>query len=338
MASEAVSLQDIWQAKKRISASVHKTPLLYSPVLSKVAKANIYLKLENIHPSDSFKIRGAANKLLTLTPDEKEKGVATFSTGNFGRSVAYIANKLGIASTICISKRVPEAKVKALQKTGANIEIAGNSQDEAEQRCYELQKKHGLTVVHPFDDPYMIAGNGTIGLEILEELPEANMIISGLSGGGLLSGAGIAMRAADRDMRIIGVSTEQGAAMYESIQAGKPVLVEEADTLADSLLGGIGLENRYTFELVQKYADDILLINEEEIADGIGFIQDEHRMAIEGAAAAGVGAILHGKVSAGSHTVIIISGSSINTEVLLDVTNHYLLRKSNILRGGFLHE
>jgi threonine dehydratase len=338
MVSETISLKEIWQARKRISSNVQKTPLIYSPMLSEISSANIYLKLENLHPSDSFKIRGAANKLLTLTATEKEKGVTTFSTGNFGRSVAYIANKLGIASTICISNRVPEAKVKALQKTGANIEIAGTSQDEAEQRCYELEEKQGLTVVHPFDDPYIITGNGTIGLEILEELPEVNMVISGLSGGGLLSGLGIAIKTANGDSKITGISTNRGAAMYESIQAGKPVMVKEEDTLADSLLGGIGQDNQYTFELVKKYADNIVLANENEIADGIGFMNDEHNMAVEGAAAAGIGTILHGKIPVKSNTVIVISGSSINTEVLLDVTKHYLARKTNILRGGFQHE
>lgn len=334
MAIEEISLKDIWQAKKRISSSVQKTPLIYAPTLSEITSANIYLKLENLHQSDSFKIRGAANKMLTLSAGEKEKGVTTFSTGNFGRSVAHMANKLDIESTICISSRVPEAKVKALEKTGANIEIAGNSQDEAEKRCYELQDKHGLTVVHPFDDPHMITGNGTIGLEILEELPEVNMVISGLSGGGLLSGIGVAMKATDKNIHITGVSTENGAAMFESIQAGKPVTVQESDTLADSLLGGIGLENQHTFSLVQRLADDIVLVTEEEIADGIGFMQDEHRLAAEGAAAAGIGAILHGKIPVNSHTVIIISGSSINTRVLLDVTDQYLSRKTSILRGG----
>jgi len=333
MASEAVSQKDIWKAKKRIFPYVQKTPLIYSPALSEITDATIYLKLENLHSTDSFKIRGAANKLLSLTEEEKGKGVTTFSTGNFGRSVAYMANKLGIASTICISNRVTEAKVSALEKTGAKIEITGESQDEAEQCCRELERKHGLTVVHPFDDPYIIAGNGTIGLEILEELPEVNMVVAGLSGGGLLTGVGIAMKSADRDVMITGVSAKSGAAMYESIQAGKPVMVKEENSLADSLLGGIGLENRYTFELIKKYADDIVLAKEEEIANGIGFMQDEHRMAAEGAAAAGIGAMLHGKITSGSNTVIIISGCSINTDVLLDVTNDYLLKKTNILRG-----
>ncbi len=338
MQSEAISISNIWQAKKRMSPYVQKTPLIYSPMLSELTSANIYLKLENLHPSGSFKIRGAANKLMTLTSSEKAKGVTTFSTGNFGRSVAYMANKLGIASTICISGRVPDAKVNALEKTGAKIEIAGTTQDEAEQRCYKLQEKYGLTVVHPFDDPYMIAGNGTIGLEILEDLPETNMVVAGLSGGGLLSGLGIAMKAADSNIKITGVSTDRGAAMYESIKAGKPVMVQEEDTLADSLLGGIGLANRYTLELVKRFADDIVLANEEEIADGIGFIQDEHQMAAEGAAGAGIGAMLHGKISAGSQTVIVISGSSIDTKLLLDVTGDYLLRKNTVLRGGAFYE
>jgi len=327
LAIEAIMQKDIWEAKHRISSTIQKTPLVYSPILSERAKGSIYLKLENLHPTDSFKIRGAANKLLSLSDAEKSKGITTFSTGNFGRSVACIANKLGIAATICVSERVPEAKVKALEKTGAKLEIAGMSQDEAEQRCYELEKNNGLTVVHPFDDPYIIAGNGTIGLEILEEIPDVNMVISGLSGGGLLSGLGIAIKAANENCKLTGVSTNRGAAMYESIQAGKPVMVKEEDTLADSLLGGIGRDNRYTYELVKKYSDDIVLVKENEIAGGIGFMQVEHRMAVEGAAAAGIGAVLHGKIPVCTKTVIVISGGSIDREVLLRVTNNYLSGK-----------
>ncbi|OZU88108.1 hydroxyectoine utilization dehydratase EutB [Virgibacillus indicus] len=320
MSEKPVVLRDIWKAKKRIAPFVPKSPLLYSEKLSEITGSSVYLKLENLNPSGSFKIRGAANKILSLTPEEQQKGVTTFSTGNFGMSVAYISNKLGINATVCISKRVPKAKVEVLERSGAQIEIHGESQDDAEKRCYELEKE-GLTVIHPFDDPHVIAGQGTIGLEILEDLPEADTVIGGLSGGGLHSGLGVALKENDPEIQVVGISTARGAAMYESIRAGKPVIVKEQDTLADSLLGGIGINNQYTFEMVQHYVDKIILLEESAIADGMVFMLDKHRMIIEGAAASGIGAILTNKVQLGSQVVIVISGSSVDTSVLLDLAN-----------------
>lgn len=281
------------------------------------------MKLENLNESGSFKIRGATNKILSLSPEQQDRGVTTFSTGNFGVSVATVARKLETKAIICISKRVPEAKVDALKRTGAKVEIVGESQDEAEKHCYHLEQEHGLTVVHPFDDPQIIAGQGTIGLELLEELPEMDTVIGGLSGGGLHSGLGAALKPADSGIRVVGVSTAKGAAMYESIKAGKPVIVEEQDTLADSLLGGIGLNNQYTFNMVQQYVDDMMLLEENEIASGMAFMLETHRMAVEGAAAAGVGAILHDRVRPGSHAVVVISGSSVDASTMLSVTADY---------------
>ncbi|PAV30855.1 hydroxyectoine utilization dehydratase EutB [Virgibacillus profundi] len=323
MSANPVTLRDIWKAKKRISSVVQKSPFIYSPVLSEITGSSVHLKLENLNVSGSFKIRGATNKILSLTSEEKQRGVTTFSTGNFGMSVAYISRKLGINATICISKRVPKAKMEALHKSGAKIEIHGNSQDEAEQRSYELEREQGLSVIHPFDDAYIIAGQGTIGLEILEDFPEVDTVIGGLSGGGLLSGIGVALKSIDPEIRVLGVSPIHGAAMYESIQSGKPVIVEEKDTLADSLLGGIGMNNQYTFDMVQQYVDEVTLLEEEDIAKGMAFMLDKHRMVIEGAAASGIGAILNGKVQLGSHVVVVISGCSVDTSVLLDVANQH---------------
>lgn len=323
MPTEPVTLRDVWKAKKQIASIVSKTPLIYSPALSEFTGSPIYLKLENLNVSGSFKIRGAANKILSLTPEEQKRGVTTFSTGNFGMSVAYIAKSLEIKATICISKRVPKAKLKTLQQSGAQIEVYGESQDDAEQRSYQLEIEQGLTVIHPFDDPYIIAGQGTIGLELLEDLPEIDMVIGGLSGGGLHSGLGTALKSTDPTTQVIGVSTARGATMYESIQAGKPIIIEEQDTLADSLLGGIGLDNNYTFEMAQRYVDDIVLLNENEIAEGMAFMLDKHRMAIEGAAASGIGAILNNRIIPGSHTVVIVSGGSVDTSVILGVAEKY---------------
>lgn len=316
-----IILRDIWEARKRVMSIVQKSPLIYSPALSEFTGASVHLKLENLNVSGSFKIRGAANKMLRLRPEVLRRGVTTFSTGNFGMSVAYLARKLGIKAVICLSHRVPSAKVEALRQTGAEIDIYGESQDDAERRCYQLQREQGYTAIHPFDDPHVIAGQGTIGLELLEELPKLDTVIGGLSGGGLHSGLGIALKSADPGIQVIGISTMQGATMYESIKQGKPVLGEEQDTLADSLLGGIGMNNRYTFKLVQQYVDEITLVSEDEIAEGMAFMLDQHRMIIEGAAAAGIGAILNRKVPLGKEIVIVITGSSVNPAVVLDLMN-----------------
>lgn len=319
-----VTIKNIWEARKNITLISQKTPLIYSTALSSLSGSNVFLKLENLNTTNSFKIRGAANKILSLSKEEKVRGITTFSTGNFGMSVAYVAKKLDIKTIICISNRVPKAKVDLLQSTGVQIEVVGNSQDDAEKRSYQLEKEQGLTVIHPFDDPYVIAGQGTIGLEILEELPTVDTVLAGLSGGGLISGLGIALKKANPDIQLIGLSTARGATMYESIQAGKPIEIEEQDTLADSLLGGIGQNNQYTFNLVGQYVDDIVLLNEKEFSDGMAFMLDKHRMVIEGAAASGIGAILSKKAELGANVVIVISGCSVDTSVIRQLLNEYI--------------
>jgi len=323
MTVKSVTQRNVWEAKQRISSIVSKSPLIYSDKLSEYAGIPIHLKLENLNVTNSFKIRGATNKILSLSPEERALGVTTFSTGNFGLSVAYVAKQLGIKAIICISNRVPKAKVDVLKRSGAQIEIYGASQDDAEQRSYQLEKEHGLTVVHPFDDPHIIAGQGTIGLELLADVPSVDTVIGGLSGGGLHSGLGVALKSANSDIQVVGVSTARGPAMYESIQKGKPVVVEEQDTLADSLLGGIGLDNRYTFNMVQQYVDDILLLEDDQIAQGMAFMLDQHRMMVEGAAASGIGAILNNRIKLGSHAVVVISGCSVDTATIMDIMAQY---------------
>lgn len=322
-----VTLRDICGARKRIKPFVNCTPLIYSQALSDQMNTSVYLKLENLQRTDSFKIRGVANKILSLTEQERGRGLVTFSTGNFAYSVAWMAQELGMQAIVCISGRVSAAKKEKLKNLGVEIEISGTSQDDAEKRCYELAREQGLIVVHPFDDPHVIAGQGTIALEILADMPEVDTVIGGLSGGGLHAGLGAAFKSADHDIGVYGVSPEHGAAMYESIKRGAPVVVEEQDTLADSLLGGIGIANRYTFYMVQQYVDNVVLLTEQEIAAGMVFIEKEHRMLVEGAAAAGIGAMLNGKVPLGSHVVAVMSGCSVdpsmfkNHEMLLEQYN-----------------
>ncbi|NEX78130.1 hydroxyectoine utilization dehydratase EutB [Bacillus thermocopriae] len=323
-----VTIRDVWDARKRIHSIVNRTPVLYSSILSEKLGRNVYLKLENIHEIGAFKVRGAANKILSLSEEEKRLGVATFSTGNHGMAVAYVAQKLGIEAVVCISNRVPKAKVDSLKRLGAKIEIVGESQDEAGIRCYELEKERGLTVIQPFDDPYVIAGQGTIGLELLEDLPHLTDVIVPLSGGGLLSGIGLALKSNDQAIRVTGVSMEYSAVMYESLKSGKPIEMEESETLADSLLGGIGLDNQYTFEMVQKYMDECLLIPEEEIGYSMAFMMDKHRMIMEGAAATGIAAVLGKKIPHQDGDVaVIISGQNVDLSVLSNLIQKYLINR-----------
>ena len=313
-----VELRDVWQAKQRIKPIIERSPLIYSRALSERTQSDIYFKLENLNVSGSFKVRGAANKILRLSKEERARGVITFSTGNFGLSVAYVAKRLGIKAVICISRRVPQEKVELLRQSGAEIIIVGESQDDAERECYQREQ---YTVIHPFDDADVIAGQGTIGLEILEDLPEVDTVIGGLSGGGLHSGLGLVLKKSSTSIRLIGVSTEAGPTMYNSIQQGKPVVVTEKDTLADSLLGGIGKNNRYTFSMVNQFVDDIILVNETTIAHGMTFMLLEQQMIIEGAAGAGVGAVLAGKLKVGATNVLLITGGQVDPSVVLALLN-----------------
>ncbi|MYL34948.1 pyridoxal-phosphate dependent enzyme [Pontibacillus yanchengensis] len=311
--------RDIWQAKQRIATFITNTPILRTDVLSKQSGTNAYLKLENLQQTGAFKLRGAANKILSLSEEDRQKGVTTFSTGNHGLAVAYVAKQLGIPVVVCISNRVPTNKVNKIREMGAEISIVGESQDEAQEYCYTLQETKGMTVVKPFDDKEVIAGQGTIALELLESIPEMDTCIIPLSGGGLFSGIALGLKVADPSIRIIGVSMEHSAVMYESIQAGKPIVLEEQDTIADSLLGGIGDNNTYTFSMVKQYVDEIVLLSEKEIAQGMSYIWHQHQLGVEGAAATPVSVLLHAKAKqVGHHTVNIITGNNVDPTRFLE--------------------
>jgi threonine dehydratase len=319
-----LSIRNIWEARKRIASIVNKTPLIQSFILSERLGRRVFLKLENVHEIGAFKVRGAANKILSLSDEERKRGVATFSTGNHGLAVAFVAKKMGMEAVVCISNRVPKSKVDSLRMLGAKIEIYGDSQDAAGERCYELERKDGLTVIQPFDDPHVIAGQGTIGLELLEELPNLTDVIVPLSGGGLLSGIGLALKTNERGIRVTGVSMRNSAVMYESLKAGKPLILKESETLADSLLGGIGIDNQYTFQMVQEFMDDAVLIPEDKIAYSMAFMMDNHRMIVEGAAATGVAAVLERKIPHQDGDIaVIISGHNVDLSVLHMVIQDY---------------
>jgi threonine dehydratase len=320
MPSTNVTLRDVYLARRRIAPIVKRTPLIESPALTEGAGTFVYLKLENLQETGSFKIRGAANKMLCLTPEEKQRGVITVSTGNHGRAVAHVARKLGLKATICLSSAVPSNKVKALQRLGAEIVTHGQSYDEAMAHAFRLQGKKGLTWIDPFDDPLVIAGQGTIGLELLEDCPEINTIIVPLSGGGLISGIALALKSASPGIRVIGVSMERAPVMYHSLRAGKPIEMEEQETLADALAGGLGPDNQHTFRLAQQYVDETLLVSEGEIAAGMAFALEGHHLVVEGGGAVGIAALLHGKVKGmGEQAAVVVSGGNVDIARLVQI-------------------
>ena len=319
-----INLQHIFIAQQNILDIAQITPMVRSDSLSYQYNADVFLKLETLQPVGAFKIRGAANKILNLTAEEKECGVVTASTGNHGRAVAYVAKKAGINAAVCLSELVPKNKVEALRRLGAEVVVHGQSQDEAEVRANELVKERGLTMVHPFDDPYVIAGQGTIGLELLKDFPAVDTVLVPLSGGGLIAGIALALKSTNPAIRVIGVSMEHGAVMAESIAAGKPIQMAEAPTLADSLQGGIGLENQYTFQMVRDLVDEVVLVSEEEIAAAMSFALYEHHIAVEGAGAVGIAALQAGMLEVNRRKIaLIISGGNVDIPSLLQIARKY---------------
>jgi threonine dehydratase len=320
MTSTDLTMRDIYLARQRITPIVRRTPLISSPALTGRVGASVHLKLENLQETGSFKLRGAANKILSLTPEERERGVIAVSTGNHGRAVSYVARQLGLNAVICLSELVPPVKVQALQDLGAEVVVHGRSYDEAMAHAARLQEGRGLTWVDPFDDPFVIAGQGTIGLELLEDLPAIDTAIVPLSGGGLISGIALALKSAYAGIRIVGVSMERAPVMFHSLRAGAPIEMEEQPTIADALAGGIYLDNRHTFRMVQRYVDQTLLVSEEQIAAAMAFVLDRHHLVVEGGGAVGLAILLHHPVDEmGRNVAVVISGGNVASSLLARV-------------------
>ncbi|MDC3131328.1 pyridoxal-phosphate dependent enzyme [Pelagibacteraceae bacterium] len=264
----------------------------------------------------SFKLRGALNKLLSLSKSEKEKGVIAVSTGNHGKGVAYASKVLGIKSTIYMSSMVPQYRRKAIENLGAKVEIVGQNSDEADLFAKNLAKEKNISLIHPFDDEDIIIGQGTVGLEMLEQFPDADTIIIPTSGGGLVSGIAQAIKLQKPKIKIISVSMERGPSMYDSLKKGVPVDVEELETLADCLGGSIGLDNKFTFNIVKEYVDDFVLVSEEKIAEGIKINFLEHKIVSEGAAATSI-MVVKEKLSShiGKNIICLICGGNIDAQL-----------------------
>jgi threonine dehydratase len=328
-----LTLSDVFAARARIAGIADATPMIPSPYLAARFGAEFYLKLENMQPIGAFKLRGAYNAVASLPHDVT--GVTCCSTGNHGRGVAYAAAQRGIRAVICMSNLVPQAKIDGIRALGAEVRICGTSQDDALRASQELARDQGFVEISPFDDPNVIAGQGTIGLEMVERVPNLATILVPLSGGGLAAGVALAAKSINPNIRVIGISMDRGAAMHASIQAGHPVEVEEVASLADSLGGGIGLDNVLSYPMCRDLLDDIVLVSEEEIRDALQVLYFEDRIIAEGACVVGIAALLAGKVVPQLGPVAtIITGRNLDMDLFSKVImGHDVTLGTKILKG-----
>ena len=309
-----IGLAEIEAAAHRLAGVIRTTPVEPSPSLSALTGHPVMLKLEHHQYSGSFKFRGASHAVLRLNAAQRSAGVVAVSTGNHGRGLARACARAGVRCTIAMSDLVPANKVASIRAEGAEVLIKGRSQDEA-QKAVDALVTDGMTMIPPFDHPDIIAGQGTLGLEMIAAMPDMATVFVQMSGGGLISGIAAAVKAQAPLVHVIGVSMARGAAMQASLAAGHPVEVAELPTLADSLGGGIGLENRHTFAMTQDLVDEVVVLSEPEIAAGIRHCYAHERQIVEGSGAVGVAAILAGKGSIKGPVMVLLSGQNIDMKL-----------------------
>ncbi|UCF19068.1 MAG: threonine/serine dehydratase [Gemmatimonadota bacterium] len=317
-----MTLASIAAAWEAIAGIAVETPVIGSEILAERAGADVLLKLESLQVTGSFKVRGAARRMLALSDEERARGVVACSSGNHGRAVAYVAELLGIAATICVPEWVDPVKLQAIRLHGAEIVLQGKSYDDAEEASLQVQRERGLAYIHPFDDPLVIEGQGTIGLELLEQVRSLDTVVVPLSGGGLISGIARTVKSYDPGIRVVGVSAVNARVMYESLRAGRPIAFPEPPTIANALSGGIGLDNRYTFRLVRDLVDEHVLVGEDEIREAVAFAAGEHKVIAEGGGAVGIAALLARRFeSAGKRIAVVVSGGNVGSDALVEVIN-----------------
>ncbi len=311
-----VSLQDIEDARKIIENQIFRTPTITSPNLENFTNMNLAFKAEVFQKIGSFKLRGVLNKLHYLSEKEKERGVITISAGNHGQSLAYASSQLGIRAVVVMPKYAAKNKVIATKKYGAEVVMPENTKSTMD-RLYKIKEERNLTLVHPFDDPLIIAGQGTIGLEILEDSPRIpDTVIVPIGGGGLISGIAAAIKLNNPKVKIIGVEPIGADAMNQSLLQGTVVSLSKIDTIADGLAAPFA--GKYTLAHVKKFVDEIILVSDEEILDAMRFLVEKMKIVTEPAGAAGFAALLTDKiqVSKEDQIVCVLSGGNVDTSLL----------------------
>src|SRR6476646_10481011 len=286
-----INLADVKAALDRVRQSIYLSPCTISATFSQLTGNTIYLKLDNLQRTGAFKERGALNKLLTLTREERDQGVIAASAGNHAQGLAYHAGKRGIKAQICMPLTTPLIKVSATKSYGAEVILHGANYDEACEEAVRRSQQFGMTFVHPFDDEVVIAGQGTMGLEILQQVPDIEAVIAPIGGGGLISGVACAIKETNPQVRVIGVQPARLPSMKVAIAEGKPVTLSPAATTADGI--AVRRAGEKTLPLIQKYVDDIVTVDEEEIANAILLLLEREKTLAEGAGAAATAALIN---------------------------------------------
>jgi len=310
-----LSAAEILKARKNMEGVVYRTPLTHSKKLSEISGAEVYLKLENLQKTGSFKLRGACNKISSLTPEERSKGVITASAGNHALAVALVAKMMDLKAVVVVPENAPKIKVEQCRAFGAEVILKGANYDESVIYCKKMVSKTGATYIPSFEDYKVIAGQGTIGCEILEEVPDTNVILVPVGGGSLISGIALWAKTVNPNIRVVGVQSTAAYTMHECFKAKKIVEVPVLPTIADGLAGGI---SQMTLDLALKYVDGIVLAKEEELKKAILWVLKNERQVVEGAGVVGPAAILQRKIrfNSADKVVVAISGGNIDMELL----------------------
>ena len=322
-----LKLEDFKAAKKRVDEVILETHLIHSDAFLEECGNDVYIKPENLQRTGAFKIRGAYNKIVKLDDEAKKRGLIASSAGNHAQGVAYAANKLGVKATIVMPSHTPLIKVEATKAHGAEVVLAGEVYDDAYAKAVDLQEREGYTFVHPFDDEDVMEGQGTIALEILDELPDTDMILVPIGGGGLISGIAAAAKMIKPDIKIIGVEPEGAASASAAIQEDQVVLLKEVDTIADgTAVQQIGSK---TFKYIKEYVDDIVLVNDYELMEAFLVLVEKHKLVAEGSGILALAGLKKLDVK-GKKVVSLISGGNIDVLTISSMINKGLLSRGRI--------
>jgi threonine dehydratase len=327
-----LTLADILAARERIGDAVYRTPCTRSEMLSRMTGQSVFLKLENLQMTGSFKERGALNKIATLTPEQGARGVVAASAGNHAQGVAYHATQRGIRSVIVMPLTTPLVKVTATRGFGAEVVLHGGNYDEACTEASRLCEAEGMTFIHPFDDALVMAGQGTIGLELLEQVEGLEAVVVPIGGGGLIGGIACAVKQSRPGVRVIGVQTSRLPSMVEAVKAHHPVTLEPGTTIADGI--AVRRAGEVTFPVVAEYVDEIVTVDEDEIASAILTLLEREKTLAEGAGATALAALLQQRTSlpCGTKTAVLVCGGNIDVTLLSRIIERGLVQDGRMIR------
>ncbi len=316
MSLSPLTRADFETARRIVAPHIYKTPMLTSRILSEQTGFDVRLKAEIFQKTGSYKIRGPLNKFTHLSDEQKRRGVVCSSAGNHAQGVALAAKLNGMHAVVCMAENATPSKIAATRGYGAEVVLHGTIWDEANEKARQLVEERGLTYIHPFDDPQLVAGQGTLGLEVYEDFPEADVVIVPIGGGGLISGVSMALKAMNPRVKIVGVESSGAPGMQKSVEAGHVVTLDRVDSIIDGLR--VKRVGEYTREVASRFVDEIVTLPDSDMFDAVIWIMAHCKLVVEGAAAAPVAALLHQKVKmpAGSKVVCVLSGGNVNLDQL----------------------